>query len=94
MICRSAAEQYAFEPTESAALSHTQLHGCFLPRRSRRSHYLRRQKTSGLLKRELLLQKFQSMQRNCLDNAEAENFFGLLKRELLYLQKFQSMQRF
>lgn len=26
--------------------------------------------------------------------AEAENFFGLLKRELLYLQKFQSMQHF
>ena len=38
----------------------------------------------------------QSMSRkgNCLDNAVAENFFGLLKRELLYLQKFQSMQRF
>ncbi|HIQ69593.1 MAG TPA: transposase family protein [Candidatus Avoscillospira stercorigallinarum] len=38
----------------------------------------------------------QSMSRkgNCLANAEAENFFGLLKRELLYLQKFQSMQRF
>ena len=31
---------------------------------------------------------------NCLDNAVAENFFGLLKSELLYLQKFQSMQRF
>lgn len=38
----------------------------------------------------------QSMSRkgNCLDNAVAENFFGLLKRELLYLQKFQSMQHF
>ena len=31
---------------------------------------------------------------NCLDNAVAENFFGLLKSELLYLQKFQSMQNF
>ena len=38
----------------------------------------------------------QSMSRkgNCLDNAVAENFFGLLKSELLYLQKFQSMQNF
>ncbi len=38
----------------------------------------------------------QSMSRkgNCLDNAVAENFFGLLKSELLYLQKFQSMQHF
>ena len=31
---------------------------------------------------------------NCLGNAVAENFFGLLKSELLYLQKFQSMQNF
>ena len=38
----------------------------------------------------------QSMSRkgNCLDNAVAENFFGLLKSELLYLQKFQSMDHF
>ena len=31
---------------------------------------------------------------NCLDNAVAENFFGLLKSELLYLQKFESMEHF
>ena len=31
---------------------------------------------------------------NCLDNAVAENFFGLLKSELLYLQKFQSLKQF
>lgn len=38
----------------------------------------------------------QSMSRkgNCLDNAVIENFFGLLKSELLYLQEFQSMQHF
>ncbi len=38
----------------------------------------------------------QSMSRkgNCLDNAVAENFFGLLKSEMFYLQKFQSMQHF
>lgn len=29
---------------------------------------------------------------NCLDNAVIENFFGLLKSELLYLQKFDSMK--
>lgn len=35
----------------------------------------------------------QSMSRkgNCLDNAKMENFFGLLKSELLYLQKFHSI---
>ena len=31
---------------------------------------------------------------NCLDNAVIENFFGLLKNELLYLRKFQSMEHF
>lgn len=38
----------------------------------------------------------QSMSRkgNCLDNAVIENFFGLLKSELLYLQQFQSMEHF
>jgi len=38
----------------------------------------------------------QSMSRkgNCLDNAVIENFFGLLKSELLYLQEFDSMDHF
>ena len=38
----------------------------------------------------------QSMSRkgNCLDNAVIENFFGLLKSELLYLQKFNSIEHF
>ena len=38
----------------------------------------------------------QSMSRkgNCLDNAKMENFFGLLKSELLYLQKFSSIEEF
>lgn len=38
----------------------------------------------------------QSMSRkgNCLDNSVMENFFGLLKSELLYLQKFESIEHF
>lgn len=38
----------------------------------------------------------QSMSRkgNCLDNAVMENFFGLLKSELLYLQKFDTVDQF
>lgn len=49
--------------------------------------YQRKLKSHGLL---------QSMSRkgNCLDNAVIENFFGLLKSELLYLQKFESMEHF
>lgn len=38
----------------------------------------------------------QSMSRkgNCLDNSIMENFFGLLKSELLYLREFKSMDEF
>ena len=38
----------------------------------------------------------QSMSRkgNCLDNSMMENFFGLLKSELLYLQDFKSVEDF
>jgi len=38
----------------------------------------------------------QSMSRkdNCLDNAVMENFFGILKSELLYLQKFNDVKHF
>lgn len=38
----------------------------------------------------------QSMSRkgNCLDNAVVENFFGILKSELLYLQDFDSLEHF
>ena len=38
----------------------------------------------------------QSMSRkgNCLDNAMMENFFGLMKSELLYLQKWESVEQF
>ena len=38
----------------------------------------------------------QSMSRkgNCLDNAVMENFFGIIKSELLYLQDFASMEHF
>ena len=40
------------------------------------------------------IQQSMSRKGNCLDNAVAENFFGLLKSELLYLQKFESMEHF
>lgn len=40
------------------------------------------------------IQQSMSRKGNCLDNAVIENFFGLLKSELLYLQKFNSMEHF
>ena len=40
------------------------------------------------------IQQSMSRKENCLDNAVIENFFGLLKSELLYLQKFESLEQF
>ena len=44
--------------------------------------------------REKGIRQSTSRKGNCLDNAVIENFFGLLKSELLYLQKFPSMEHF
>ena len=44
--------------------------------------------------REKGVQQSMSRKGNCLDNAVIENFFGLLKSELLYLQEFESMEHF
>ena len=46
-----------------------------------------------LLKKNNLRQSM-SRKGNCLDNAIMENFFGLLKSELLYLQTFDSLEHF
>lgn len=51
------------------------------------SHYQKMLRDNGIT---------QSMSRkgNCLDNAVIENFFGILKSELLYLHKFSSIGEF
>ncbi len=50
-------------------------------------HYQRMLKDKGI-------QQSMSRKGNCLDNAVMENFFGLLKSELLYLQDFDSLAQF
>ncbi|MEH7413849.1 IS3 family transposase [Neobacillus drentensis] len=45
------------------------------------------------LKEQGIIQSL-SRKGNCLDNAVMENFFGLLKSELLYLREFESMDHF
>lgn len=47
-----------------------------------------------LMLKEKGIQQSMSRKGNCLDNAVIENFFGLLKSELLYLQEFESMEHF
>lgn len=43
---------------------------------------------------EKRIQQSMSRKGNCLDNSIMENFFGLLKSELLYLQEFESLEQF
>ena len=43
---------------------------------------------------EKCIRQSMSKKGNCLDNAVMENFFGLLKSELLYLRTFQSLDEF
>ena len=50
-------------------------------------------KYQQLLKRNGLRQSM-SRKGNCLDNSMMENFFGLLKSELLYLQNFRDVSHF
>lgn len=55
-------------------------------------HYQMKEYSNALKQNDIT----QSMSRkgNCLDNAVIENFFGLLKSELLYMQEFESMNHF
>ncbi len=55
-------------------------------------HYQHKQYQQKL--RNKGIQQSMSHKGNCLDNAVIENFFGLLKSELLYLQKFKFMEHF
>ena len=45
------------------------------------------------LKRNGIIQSM-SRKGNVLDNAVMENFFGIMKSELLYLQEFKDMNNF
>ncbi len=55
-------------------------------------HYQHKQYQRMLRTKDI--QQSMSRKGNCLDNAVIENFFGLLKSELLYLQEFESMDQF
>ncbi|MED3692136.1 IS3 family transposase [Peribacillus butanolivorans] len=55
-------------------------------------HYQMKQYRNALSERRIT----QSMSRkgNCYDNAVMENFFGIMKSELLYLKEFESIEHF
>ena len=58
------------------------------------SDSLKSVRKSVLIYETIIVRQSMSRKGNCLDNAVIENFFGLLKSELLYLQEFQSMEHF
>jgi putative transposase len=56
--------------------------------------YIVNHKTVQRMIKEKGILESMSRRGNCVDNAVMENFFGLLKSELLYLQKFDSVEHF
>ncbi|MBR2395690.1 MAG: IS3 family transposase, partial [Bacteroidaceae bacterium] len=51
------------------------------------------QRYQDILKERGIIQSM-SRKGNCLDNSMMENFFGLMKSELLYLQDWESVDEF
>ena len=68
------------------------IHGNLIIHSDQGWHYQHRSYQKALENRHIT----QSMSRkgNCLDNAMMENFFGLMKNELLYLQEWDSIDQF
>ena len=60
--------------------------GCFCMPKGQRKY-------NGAQKVEKGITQSMSRKATCLDNAVAENFFGLLKTELFYLEKFDSIDQ-
>ncbi|TCN04984.1 transposase InsO family protein [Bacillus sp. BK006] len=74
------------------AFNHLQVGECPILHSDQGWHY-QMTKYQHLLKENNITQSM-SRKGNCFDNAVIENFFGLLKSELLYLQEFESMEHF
>lgn len=68
-----------------------QINGCTL--HSDQGWHYQHKAYQQLLKDNNIVQSM-SRKGNCLDNAMMENFFGIMKTELLYLHKWESMEEF
>ena len=87
LICRVRRKKYSSYKGEVGKVAPNLILHSDQGRQYRHKQYQRMLRENGIR---------QSMSRkgNCLDNAVIENFFGLLKSELLYLQEFTSMEHF
>ena len=74
------------------AFKERDIHGNLVLHSDQGWHYQHKRYQKVLKERDIT----QSMSRkgNCLDNAMMENFFGLMKNELLYLQDWKSVEQF
>ena len=74
------------------AFKERDIHGNLVLHSDQGWHYQHKRYQKVLKERDIT----QSMSRkgNCLDNAMMENFFGLMKNELLYLQDWNSVEQF
>ncbi len=82
ILCKKGTDQEIQWPEDATSILHSDPGWQY-----KHTHYQKRLADRGI-------PKSMSRKGNCLDNAVMENFFGLLKSELLYLQEFDSVQHF
>jgi len=90
-ISRSPDLNMAINMLKAAFKKNTNLNGLVL--HSDQGWHYQHARYQKLLKDRGIIQSM-SRKGNCLDNAMMENFFGLMKNELLYINKFSSIEDF
>ena len=82
MVIDMARQALAVQPPRAAPLRHSDQGWQY-----QHKHYRKLLNDNGIIQSK-------SRKGNCLDNAVMENFFGILKSELLYLKEFDSIEQF
>lgn len=90
-ISRSPDLKMATDMLKNAFRKHKNLEGLIM--HSDQGWHYQHSMYQEMLKKHGIVQSM-SRKGNCLDNAMMENFFGLMKNELLYVNDFKSIQEF
>lgn len=90
-ISRSPDLKMATDMLKAAFMKHKSLDGLIM--HSDQGWHYQHKKYQTMLKKQGIIQSM-SRKGNCLDNSMMENFFGLMKNELLYVNDFNSIEEF
>jgi len=90
-LSKSPTLQFVIDMLNDAVINKNDIEGLIL--HSDQGWHYQHNSYQSILKENGIVQSM-SRKGNCIDNAVVENFFGILKSELLYLNKFSSMEEF